>query len=352
MPTVPMKDKSIPTMGRSLGGRRYVLNVVIGILLFTDAFVSRLQLSGWVSVTSSDQVKCDNEDESQSSSAVVVVDRSWCPEAQCHNDTSSCSPCQRRFLMIITNGRSASTTLTWTLDLLPGLRMAGENNNVLQNIKTMFDSTFNGPMGYELRKEKHHSAFYHNPIQEESLACISQKMIETIIPPPIVTTVTTEPLVDSEDVILGFKTIRLFRDNKMSDVKNIVDFLKMHFPCTRYIVNHRSDVKGQALSQTSTLRKYKNENGDLDAAMTRIKKEVKRLLKFAELMGDRAKIIDSVDWTQNVAYLNDVVQWLGYDSSCAFPEVMELNTVNGFGGTNKKISLDPQCKYLGSQSRR
>lgn len=338
MPT-PTK-KSVRTTGRSQGGRQHALHVVIVTILVSAAFVSRLQLSGWG--TSSEQVKCDEKELKSPSS---VVDRSWCPEAECR-DTSSCRPCQRRFLMIITNGRSASTTLTWTLDLLPELRMAGENNNVLQNIKTMFDSTFSGPNGYDLRNSSHHGAFYHNPIQKESLACISQKMIEAIIPPPIE---ANETSLDSEDVILGFKTIRLFRDNKMSDVKKIVDFLKMHFPCTRYIVNYRSNFTGQALSQTSTLRKYKNEKDDLDAAMNRIENEVKRLLAFAELMGDRAKIMDSVNWTQHVTYLNEAVQWLGYDSSCAFPGVMELNTKNGFGGKSKNMSLSPLCKYLGSQ---
>ena len=36
---------------------------------------------------------------------------SWCPSANCTN-TDLCHPCQRRFLILIAMGRSASTTLT------------------------------------------------------------------------------------------------------------------------------------------------------------------------------------------------------------------------------------------------
>jgi hypothetical protein len=58
----------------------------------------------------------------------------WCRNSVCNN-SQLCKPCQRRFLIIFTVGRSASTTLTWMMDSLPGIRMSGENNDLLRKKK-------------------------------------------------------------------------------------------------------------------------------------------------------------------------------------------------------------------------
>jgi len=40
-----------------------------------------------------------------------TIDYQWCPEAICF-DSVLCEPCRRRFLIVLTTGRAASTTLT------------------------------------------------------------------------------------------------------------------------------------------------------------------------------------------------------------------------------------------------
>jgi hypothetical protein len=72
------------------------------------------------------------------------------------------------------------------------------------------------------------------------------------------------------------------------------------------------------------------------------------MLKFAELMGDRAKVIDSSNWTQNVGHLNEAVRWLGFNDKCEFSGVLELNTKNGYGTTGTtNVVIDPECRYVG-----
>ncbi len=53
----------------------------------------------------------------------------WCPYAICRN-SPSCTPCNRRYLLIVANGRSGSSTLLRMLNLLPRIRLSGENNGV------------------------------------------------------------------------------------------------------------------------------------------------------------------------------------------------------------------------------
>jgi hypothetical protein len=71
------------------------------------------------------------------------------------------------------------------------------------------------------------------------------------------------------------------------------------------------------------------------------------MLKFAKLMGDRATVIDSSNWTQDVGELNKAVRWLGF-SKCEFDKVLELNTKDGFDATGpSKIKMNSQCRYVG-----
>lgn len=263
--------------------------------------------------------------------ALHPIDRSWCPNAQCMN-SPVCEPCQRRFLIVITNGRSASTTLTWMLNLLPGVRMGGENNNAIQRIMNMIKGVTDPPFRLKPLASTKFSAWDHNPIPDGSLACVAQKMIETIVPPAIINGTKLHP--NEGEEIVGFKTIRLMRDNKLSDVPTIAAFLVNYFPCARFIINYRSDFVGQAQSQVTAFVSYKEGKTEADAVVEKIAKEVERLKKLAELLGKRAKIIDSAKWTEDVGELNKVVKWLGFDDTCAFPKLMELNT--GGNSTNTR----------------
>ncbi len=289
-----------------------------------------------------------------------LIDRSWCPEAKCLL-TPFCEPCRRRFLIVITNGRSASTTLTWMLDSLPGVRMGGENNNAIHNIMTMIEQTTSYPFRLKPPSYLKYGAWYHNPIPDGSLACVTQKMIETIVPPSFINGTQLDP--NESDEIIGFKTIRLMTNINSTEVKNIAQFLNMSFPCARFIINYQSDNAKQAKSQTMVFESQNQE--DIDEAVQRIAMEVKHLKNLAELLGQKAMILDSTKWTKDVGELNKAVEWLGFDRSCAFPKLMKLNTelskpkdgknatsaqmgINAaFKHTDTKIILDPSCRYVG-----
>mmetsp|Transcript_15651 Transcript_15651/g.43165 ORF Transcript_15651/g.43165 Transcript_15651/m.43165 type:complete len:341 (-) Transcript_15651:1908-2930(-) len=275
--------------------------------------------------------------------------KSWCPQAICR-DSALCRPCERRFLIIVTSGRTASTTLTWMMDLLPGVRMSGENNNVIQTMKSALQRTLRHPFKLELPKGQEKGAWGHNPIPYGSFACPTQAIIETLNPPPL----RQEPngTQQQQDDIVGFKTIRLFRNNTMAHVPGIVHFLKEHFPCARYLVNYRSDVLAQAKSQAKNLPAYRNQ--DLGEGVALVQAETDRLRLFHHFMGNgTAYLLDSSEWTRNVTILNNAIKWLGFHSNCAFPRVLQWDMKaqkqpQKEGAEAAEFKMDSTCRYLKS----
>ncbi len=272
------------------------------------------------------------------------VHSNWCPNDAICLSSPLCRPCQRRFLIIITNGRSASTTLTWMLNLLPGVRMGGENNNAVGKLMKMIQTVTAPPFVLQPKLNPYH-AWQHNPIPDGSLACVSQKFIETIVPPAFINATHTEP--NEAEEIVGFKTIRLGMYEVENPTSAIVSFLKEHFPCARFIINIRSDLERQIQSQLFSFDVKPEYIKQLAVQMQRLK-------EMAQLLGStRAKLIDSMIWTEDVSQLNQVVTWLGFDEQyCSFPKLMELNTGrlrnklgHHHGLTN--VTLDPRCRYIG-----
>ncbi len=291
------------------------------------------------------------------------VDRSWCPEATCLV-SPVCDPCRRRFLIIITNGRSASTTLTWMLGSLPGVRMGGENNNALLNIKTLIDKTTAPPFKLRPTANAKYSAWNHNPIPNGSLACMAQNIIETIVPPVLMNSSHLYP--KEQDEIVGFKTVRLVRDIKATELPVVANFLKEWFPCARFIINYRSEVVKQALSQKKAFVSQSKDG--IDVLVKRISSEVERLKALADLLGNQSMTLDSSRWTKDVEELNKAVQWLGFGKRCSFSKLMKLNTglakqpaVQGkykfnqikksssaaYQHSDTMMDLDPHCQYMG-----
>ena len=134
----------------------------------------------------------------------------------------------------------------------------------------------------------------------------------------------------------------------MEEASKLVNYIVEMFPCTRFVVNVRSDVESQVLSQqkawnnigTDELGTQKRENVILE----RIARDI--------LGPDRAIFLDSSEWTKNVTVLNKAVEWLGFSRECFFTELMQFNTAgdSGYGSTKKTLTPHgPGCRYLGGK---
>lgn len=264
----------------------------------------------------------------------------WCPNAVCLN-SDLCQPCRRRFLIVMATGRSASTTLTFMLDALPGVRMSGENNDELKAIRNMMDNVLLEDRFTRIVDRQ--SAWGHNPMPPGATACVGQHMIEAINPP--LTDVHGIVLEDDTNTIVGFKTIRFLEGlQKGKDIRSFVTWVQENFPCTRFIVNVPSSEKEQFSSQ---MKYWKNQTVT-DERLRALHEQNERLRELVTLIGkDQAYLLDSSKWTKNIDHLNQAVEWLGFHKSCHFQELLELNTKGYRHGKKKETHLDPDCHYLG-----
>jgi hypothetical protein len=250
----------------------------------------------------------------------------FCPYATCNN-SPICSPCARRFVIEIAEGRSGSTTVMTMLDQLPNLRMAGENNGILihqlDDVKAM-----------AILNKYYQGAWQHNSIPEQALACPIQKFIEVINPPKM----SENILIDDKDTIIGFKTIRL-HNNMASNVftsKEICEFIIQYYPCSKILVNYRSDTQALLKSRHHTFGK--------NDKMDKLIRDAQKLQDIAQCLDSKGKVprmkmIDMNEWSSSeskgVEVFNDVAKFLGY-KNCSYPFVVHNND----GGYNIDKRID------------
>eukprot|EP00557_Chaetoceros_sp_GSL56_P013236 CAMPEP_0176483664 /NCGR_PEP_ID=MMETSP0200_2-20121128/4039_1 /TAXON_ID=947934 /ORGANISM="Chaetoceros sp., Strain GSL56" /LENGTH=375 /DNA_ID=CAMNT_0017880081 /DNA_START=234 /DNA_END=1364 /DNA_ORIENTATION=- len=268
---------------------------------------------------------------------------SWCPRATCHN-SPLCAPCIRRFLFILSTGRSGSTSLLKMMNKLPNIQLSGENRNELfyanrlvRNLK--FSTAFNFEEGNK------DGAWLHNPIPTQAMACVMQKLMTTIDPPPhdVLINLNTPDHPSLEEYerskILGAKMIRI-QVGDWDPEDEAVEYFQENFPCARYIVNYSSDIQRQVKSRLN----LKWGPDDYETQKKTLMKENEFLKNFARLMGpDRAQLIDMTEWTRDVSILNNILKWMGY-RKCRFQNILHDNDLK-FEPDSTVPNISKKCHY-------
>ena len=263
-----------------------------------------------------------------------------------------CRPCRRRFLVIVATGRSASTTLTRMIDTLPGMRLSGENNDLMGQLYDLH----NGTLKMLLKSHKKEGAWHRNKMSESSVACAVQSFVETITPPPALPPIDSsseerrvEMDRDERQMIIGFKTIRLLKNHTdtlkgrftLEEATGLVEYILRMLPCSRFLVNIRSETAEQAVSTQKAFVRSKIGLEQRKSVLDR-KNEILRRIAEETLGPERAYFLDSSQWTKNVSVLNDALEWMGYTHpDCRFEELMEFNTAGGKGYGHNKTVLKP-----------
>jgi len=283
----------------------------------------------------------------------------WCPKQNSCNSTPLCQPCKRRFLIIIATGRSGSTTLTHMLGSLPGVRMAGENDNALRRI-FMVSNSRQKTTGFWFKKgakgsiySKQNGPWQHNPVPFQGLACAEQHFIEAIIPPALAADGDYRYSQPADGHILGFKTIRFLYElggpNAIpeEDFNTYLKWFVNAFPCARIVINIRSDTMAQAQSRKDAFFPQK----DVNEMAVGIADKNQKYVGLAEHLGDRAYLLDSSKWTKNVTKFHGLIDWLGYSEECYFKYLLEYNTHHAYGSNKNKAKYkykhDKKCNYTG-----
>ena len=330
--------------------QRKCLGLVCFLVIFTALSMYLLQsvdggIESLLSIeTVRQDVASDSDDEApffQPFNTSNPFQNSWCPEATCNN-SPVCAPCKRRFLFIVSTGRSGSTTLLRMMNMLPNVRLSGENSNELfvasklvTNLRTKEVNILDGTA--------RQGAWAHNEIPQQAMACPIQQILETLDIAP--TEVLQEmhqrgghPLrVEEEHNILGAKVIRIQTGDWTPLQASI--FFKQNFPCSRIIVNYRSDIESLAQSRAKA---------GWDSSKEKLHEQVDFLLEFARNLGqDMSKLIDMTKWTEDISILNEVIDWLGYEH-CHFDSLLHENH-DGYGRDEESApKFDEKCRFEGT----
>jgi hypothetical protein len=280
------------------------------------------------------------------------------------------------------------------IDLLPNVRMAGENNGQLVNDYNTYRS-LNDSIEFELKSKNGagvEGAWKHFPIPEQGLSCPLQSIYEAINPPNELST-NYKGTYDDSGTILGFKTVRLHQALKSSmasesttastttltnsttdalspvksdstsnsgstpktnayivhqnDFQKWKEYLETVFPCAKFIFNIRGDIDAQTSSW------YKAFGTHIDGNI--IRDYNNKLSSLAAILGpDKARVVDMSEWSKSgsddgnsgLNVLNDLVYWLGF-RNCKYTSLIHSNK-DGYGkDKTTKLSLGRFCHLPG-----
>ncbi len=231
------------------------------------------------------------------------------------------------------------------LNFLPGVRLSGENRNELFTASLLQSNLRKYTHVLEQEEDRTEGALVHNGIPSQSMSCPIQSIMNSINPPPKQVqrdvNVTGHPSVEEydKDMIMGAKTIR-FQKGTWS-VEESAEFLRENFPCSRIVVNIRSDVASQMKSIDKTFQE--DNKGDLsEEGIENMNEFLENLSE--ELGEDMSRLVDMNDWTKDVVVLNDLIHWLGF-RDCKYQQVVHENA-NGYGRDHETDSgVGANCHY-------
>ena len=311
--------------------------------------------------------RLEQEQHEQSSSSVPTqrpglpqsAKDAWCPQAHC-DVTALCHPCTRRYLVILSTGRSGSTTLNEMIQSLPGIRMSGENNGMLTHFYHAMSATrthFEWNRGHLVIP----GPWRHNPVPPSAFACVTQQMVETINPPLLQdgnqTIVNAQE--EKEDIV-GFKTIRfppyynasiVNETERQAFFQDAAIFLNESLPCARFIISIRDAAAHAKSVQKAFDAGHAAFRSNLDEAIAESTRRNQDMMYFAQLLGNehRVRVVDSTEWTKDISILNQLVSsWLGFSPACHFQQLFQMNTRRNYyqGKVTSRKKTPAGCSRL------
>lgn len=252
--------------------------------------------------------------------------RKWCPNAIC-TTRQHCEPCKQKYLFILGQARSGTTTIKNMLNFLPNIRIRGEFSNRIDfylGMETIMDVSYVKPKSAMI------DTFGHYKYPDNHLLCTIQKFVEELNPSPLVSSIyDDENVLHSPSTIIGFKEVHR--------LTYLIKALVKNFPCSRYIFSIRSNETALSLSRSKYIG---------DGSQKQNHKKVPIMYnKMVNVLGpNRVYLMDIDEWSKgDGSHFTDLSSWLGF-KNCLYDGVRHDN-VNGFNSSDKQLFLGNDCHY-------
>ncbi|KAL3787889.1 hypothetical protein ACHAW5_007252 [Stephanodiscus triporus] len=195
------------------------------------------------------------------------------------------------FVFIVATGRSGSTTLMTFLNSIPGVHISGENDGQTKRLRWIYESMRNIGQG------RRRIVAWANTYDMSEIKQDMRTMLIHMINPPA-----------GSDTI-GFKEIRFHSKD--------LDFIKMLFPCAKFILSIRENVSKQAKSAFHKKSEYNSTT-----VKATLKKENAILSSLARKHPDSMYLVKLEDFS--VQEFDNMLQFLGR-RECKTLRVPKLN---------------------------
>ncbi|WP_157982243.1 sulfotransferase [Oceanicella sp. SM1341] len=193
----------------------------------------------------------------------------------------------RKYVFIITYGRSGSTLLRRILGTLPGCHITGEN------YMTLYPLFLSAEAARQTKK-----SFGEKPLADIDPWFGADRIVPRRYARRLVNVFIDEVIAPPEDArIIGFKEIRYFEGGR--DMERFLDFMAEHFAPAKFVMNTRN---WEAVAKSSWWKKQ-----DPQKIRGLVETADQRMHAYAGQNPDRAHVIDYSDFSRNDPHALDAL---------------------------------------------
>jgi len=221
----------------------------------------------------------------------------------------SCDLCEQNWVFVVATGRSGSTTVMEMLNEIPGFRIGGENNGAASHMYDLFQTYID-----QIAKNGGAEAWYTPEVKQKDLLCALQQFARALV-----------GRYPDDTKVLGWKEIRW-------KSKQELDFMRLLFPCAKFVINIRKDTAAEANSA------FMKNGATTAAALDATNK------KFTDWAAQQAESTTfEVPLEQfSVGRFNKLLGWLDI-TGCTYTSVLHANANNGYSHSGDTISKAITC---------
>lgn len=253
----------------------------------------------------------------------------WCP-GRCR--LSNAGLCHNNYLFIIGTGRSGSTSILKALNQVPGVHLCGETG-VIPAFRDLYQAAV---------AQKQHTRQQLTALLED------QQRLFGMLHPPLSTPSSRhhqagggELASTSAPLILGSKEVHVPME--------LLDFVLLLFPCSRFIFSYRLDLVAQGNSGFHQQEAMRGGERGAAATVQRLAAETDKMVRMHTTLGAFQTFLLPLEHLQQPERLAALLAWLGFRDDCELKRVGHYN----FNNTYRKIKAWPRvrgsCRHNGTK---